>query len=145
MFRRRAGGEILPLPESGARKESAMARRADVRRVAERPYWREDEARVLVEAWRGSGEMLEPFAQRLGVERRRLARWVSRLERGADEGAVCFHPVRLLEQQAEPERSGSGARIEIELAHGRRVSVPRGFEAEDLRRVLAVLGDVAAC
>jgi hypothetical protein len=121
-----------------------MARRADVRQVAERPYWREAEARVLVEAWRGTGELLGRFARRHGVEPRRLARWVSRLERGADEG-VRFHRVRLLEQQAEPEGIGSGAPIEIELAHGRRVCVPRGFEAEDLRRVLVVLGEVAAC
>jgi hypothetical protein len=121
-----------------------MSKRADVRRVAERPYWREAEARVLVEAWRGSGEMLARFARRHGVEPRRLARWVSRLEGGADEG-VRFHPVRLLEHPVEPERSGSGAPIEIELAHGRRVYVPRGFEAEDLRRVLVVLGEVAAC
>jgi hypothetical protein len=121
-----------------------MARRADVRHVAERAYWREAEARVLVEAWRGSGEMLARFARRHGVKPRRLARWVSRLERGADK-EVRFHPVRLLEEQAEPERSGSGAPIEIELAHGRRVCVRRGFEAEDLRRVLMVLGEVAAC
>ena len=121
-----------------------MARRAGVREVAGRPYWREAEARVLVEAWQGSGEMLAGFARRHGVEPRRLARWVRRFERGADEG-VRFHPVRLLEQQAEPEGSGSGAPIEIELAHGRRVCVPRGFEEEDLRRVLVVLGEVAAC
>lgn len=121
-----------------------MARGVGVREVAERPYWRETEARVFVEAWRSSGETLARFARRHGVEPRRLARWVSRLERGADEG-VRFHPVRLLEQQAELERSGSGAPIEIELAHGRRVCVPPGFEAEELRRVLVVLGEVAAC
>jgi hypothetical protein len=122
-----------------------MARRAaDVRQVAGRPYWREAEARVVVEAWRSSGEALARFARRHGFEPRRLARWASRLERAADE-EVRFHPVRLLEQPVEPERSGSGAPIEIELAHGRRVCVPRGFEAEDLRRVLVVLGEVAAC
>jgi hypothetical protein len=121
-----------------------MASRADVCRVAERPYWREAEARVLVEAWRGSGEVLARFARRHGVDPRRLARWVSRLERGTDK-EVRFHPVRLLEKRAEPQRSGSGARIEIELVHGQRVCVPRGFEAEDLRRVLMVLGEVAAC
>ncbi len=121
-----------------------MARRVAVRQVSERPYWRESEARVLVEAWRSSGETLVRFARRHGFDARRLARWVSRLERVADEG-VRFYPVRLLERQAQPERNGGGARIEIELAHGRRVCVPRGFEAEDLRRVLAVLSEVAAC
>lgn len=121
-----------------------MARGADVRQVAERSYWRESEARVLVEAWRSSGEPLARFARRHGFEPRRLARWASRLERAADE-RVRFHPIRLLERQGEPDRSGPGAPIEIELTYGRRVCVPRGFEAEDLRRVLAVLGEVAAC
>ena len=120
-----------------------MARRADVRRVAERRYWRESEARVLVEAWRSSGETLAGFARRHGVERRRLARWVGRLE-GVGE-ALRFHPVRLVERRPDRESSESGAPIEIELAEGQRVRVSRGFAAEDLRRVLAVLGEAAKC
>jgi len=121
-----------------------MGRGADVRRVAKRPYWREAEARVLVDAWRDSGQVLARFARRHGVEPKRLARWASRLERETEK-KVRFHPVRLLEERTEPQRSGSDAPIEIEFAHGRRVCVPRGFEAEDLRRVLVVLGEVAAC
>ena len=81
-----------------------MARRADVRRVAERRYWRESEARVLVEAWRSGGETLAGFAGRHGVERRRLARWVGRLE--GVGGALRFHPVRLVERRPDCERSG---------------------------------------
>jgi len=118
-----------------------MGRTTDVRRVAERGYWREAEARVLVEAWRSGGETLVEFARRHGVEPRRLARWVTRLQ-GAGEGSLRFHPVRLVESPAE---TGAAGPIEIQLAGGRRVRVPRGFETDDLRRVLAVLEEAATC
>jgi hypothetical protein len=54
--------------------------------------------------------------------------------------SVRFHAVRLVQRRAEPE-----GLIEIELADGHRVRVSRGFEAEDLRRVLQVLGEVCRC
>jgi hypothetical protein len=118
-----------------------MGRQADVRLVAGQRYWREAEARVLVEAWRSSGEPLWGFARRHGVKPRRLARWVSRLQ-GTGEGSLRFHPVRLV---ASPPETGGGAPIEIQFAGGRRVRVPRGFATEDLRRVLAVLEEAAPC
>jgi len=121
-----------------------MRTMAEVRRVVEKRYWRESDARVLVEAWRNSGETLAAFARRHGVERHRLARWVGRLEDAADE-AVRFHPVRLVDRRPESDSGGHGAPIEIQLASGQRVRVPRGFEAEELRRVLAVLGEAARC
>lgn len=120
-----------------------MARKTDVLKVAKRRYWRESEARVLWKAWRSSGETLAAFARRYGFDRRRLARWVERLE-GPGE-AVRFHPVRLVERGPAPENSGNGVAIEIELAQGQRVRVVRGFEAEDLRRVLGVLGEAEKC
>jgi hypothetical protein len=55
---------------------------------------------------------------------------------------VRFHPVRLA--AGAPARRAGGA-IEIELGSGRCVRVPGGFEAEELRRVLAVLGEEAPC
>ena len=114
-----------------------MARRADVQQVAARRYWREPEARILVEAWRSSGERLGPFARRHDFEPKRLARWVRCL--GAKE-SVGFHPVRLLQRRPEHE-----VPIEIELTDGRCVRLRCGFEEEDLRRVLRVLGEAAKC
>ena len=113
-----------------------MGRKANVRQVAERRYWREAEARVLVEAWRSSGETLSGFARRHGVGPGRLGRWVSRLGEGGS--TLRFHPVRLV---GPPERSP----IEIQLVGGRRVRVPHGFEPEELRRVLAVLEQAKTC
>lgn len=117
-----------------------MRREADVRLVAKRRYWREAEARVVVEAFWRSGETLSGFARRHGLKRGRLSRWVERL--GEGEESLRFHPVRLVEDRGA---SGGGAAIEIELLGGQRVRVPRGFESEELRRVLAVLEVAGSC
>lgn len=117
-----------------------MSRKAHVLEVAGRGYWREAEARVMVEAWRSSGEALSEFAHRHRVAPKRIARWASRV--GRPGPAVRFHPVRLADERSE---SGSSSAIEIQLLGGRRVRVARGFEAEDLRRVLAVLEEKARC
>jgi transposase len=111
----------------------------EVRQVAARGYWRESDARLLIEAWRSSGETLVRFARRHRVEHKRLARWVSRLD-AAGRGRLLLHPVRLVDNRLE-----AGAPIEIQFAGGRRVRVPPGFASEDLRRVLAVLAESAPC
>lgn len=115
-----------------------MARKTDVTEIVERSYWREAEARVVVEAWRTSGEGLVGFARRYGVEPGRVARWAARL--GGAAAPMRFHPVRLAERI-----HGDGAAIEIHLVGGRRVRVAPGFQAEDLRRVLAVLDPGTPC
>jgi len=53
-----------------------------------------------------------------------------------------FYPVRLtgaVDPQPLP------AAIEIELPSGERIRLPRGFDADDLRRVFAVLEASASC
>lgn len=119
-----------------------MSRKRDVvRQVAERGYWRESDARLLIEAWRGSGETRARFARRHGVEEKRLARWVSRLDgRGTQRQRLLLHPVRLVDSRPE-----TGTPIEVQFASGQCVRVPPGFASEDLRRVLAVLAESAPC
>ena len=123
-----------------------MSRRAEMRRVAGNGYWREADARVVVAAWQESGETIAAFARHHGIDRQRLARWRSRLE-PPTPAAVQFHAVRLA---GIGEVGGSDARhdagtIEIELRGGQRVRGGPGFDAEDLHRVVAVLGDTARC
>jgi len=137
MFVGTPGRPIFCLQGERARR-AAMAREADVVQVAQRRYWREPEARILIEAWRSSGERLAGFARRHDFGPGRLARWVRRL--GVEEAEVRFHAVRLVQRRPE-----SHDPIEIELTDGRRVRVPRGFEVEELRRVLGVLGEAATC
>lgn len=102
-------------------------------------YWRATDARVVVEAWRRSGERLEDFAARRGVHPRRLRRWASRLEE--PEVPARFHPVQVIPHAVE----GAGAVLELVLGEGLRVRVPPGFAAADLGRVLEVLGVGAGC
>ena len=121
-----------------------MARgKAALERVTARRYWREADARVVVEAWRRSGLPLAVFAGREGVHPKRLARWSGRLRATDPEPEVAFHPVRLVD-------AGGGAvrgeeRIEVVLRDGTRVRVPRVFAAEDLRRVVEVLEGRGSC
>ena len=114
-------------------KEAAVVRVAGLR------YWRAGDARVVVEAWRRSGEGRAVFARRHGIEPKRLSRWAARLD--GPEKAVRFHPVRLVQADAE----GGGKPMEIVLVTGHTVRVPAGFAAEDLKRVLGVLSAGAPC
>jgi transposase-like protein len=113
-----------------------MAARSEIQRVAAQRYWREEQARVVVAAWRRSGESLTAFARRHGIERRRLERWARRL----GEAGIRFHRVQLVgHRPVAGEVQGVGSPIEIECAPGRRVRVYPGFAAEDLGRVLEVV------
>ena len=118
-----------------------MSTKDRIAEVARRAYWREADARVIVDAWRDSDETLARFAQRHGVHRGRVSRWAGRLGSAAPT-PVRFHPVRVAGDGASHR---GGASIEIALASGRCVRVAPGFDAEDLRRVLAVVDEGVRC
>lgn len=101
--------------------------------VVEKRRWREEEARKVMSAWRGSGETVRAFAREHGLVAERLYRWARRLKVGESEDA--FHRVRLLGVSEVVE----GRKIEIELMDGRRVRVGEGFSSSELGRVLDVL------
>ncbi len=109
--------------------------------LAAKGYWSEQDARIVVEAWRRSGERPWTFAKRHGVVPQRLTRWAARLNQNRVDETPRFHPVRLVRSPADE----SGGRIEIELSGGPRVCVERRFDPEDLRRVLVVLAEHATC
>ncbi len=69
-------------------------RSEQVAKVASRRYWREGDARVIIEAWRHAGGPLSRLAERHGFDPQRLARWAARLKK-AEPGPLRFHPVRL--------------------------------------------------
>jgi hypothetical protein len=107
--------------------------------AARRRYWRVMDARIVINAWHRSGESQARFAQRYGLDPKRIGRWAGRLARdgGArgESAEVRFHPVRVV-----PPIGLAGAwAIEIALGDGRTVRVPAGFAADDLARAVAVL------
>ena len=112
-----------------------------VARVAKLRYWQAEDARVVVKAWKDSGERIPAFARRHGIKPRRLGQWVRRLE--SPGGGMAFHPVRVVQAPAQ-ERPGPDP-IEVVLGDGRSVRVPSGFAAQDLERVLGVLEARPAC
>jgi hypothetical protein len=114
--------------------------RTDLAELVGRSYWREDDARRIVAAWRKSGEPASVFAGRLGIDPRRVSRWASRLEAGHAE-RMRFLPVRVAAEGVD----GRHASIEIELGHGRRIRVAPGFAVDDLRRVVAILEERMPC
>jgi transposase-like protein len=125
----------------------AAANEGVVERVVGLSYWRAAEAQVVVEACRRSGLSAAAFARRYGIRAERLRRWVRELEEeGRNDGALRFHPVRVVQRREEREESPPRRRpIEIVTRRGARVRVPAGFRAEDLERVLVVLGEGEGC
>ncbi len=107
------------------------------RAVARNPYWREGDARVVLEEWSSSGLEVAEFARRHGLRAGRLRRWSERL--GARRG-LKFHPVelRLDGVSAGPPVSGEGG-VAVVLRGGRRVAVGRDFDEELLARVVRVV------
>lgn len=121
---------------------------AELARVASLRYWRASDAAVVVEAWGRSGEGLSAFARRHEIDARRLSRWAKELGGSEEpEKPVTFHPVRLVGARGLEREVGEpgGAPLEIVLGGGCTVRVAPGFAAEDLARVLEVLGAGAAC
>ena len=107
-----------------------------IRRIAKRQRWRADDARVVVEAWLRSGELLSEFAGRHGLRGERISRWASRIQ-NRERNGVSFHQVRVVEA---PDRSHPDEKIEVLLTDGRSVRVPHGFAPEELQKVLLVYG-----
>lgn len=101
--------------------------------ISRKSYWRAEDARVMVAAWRASGLSVTAFARRHGVSRSRLVWWRDRVKAVAPR----FLPVRVV-TVATP----AVAPLEV-IAGSRRIVVPAGFDAAHLRAVLQALEDVA--
>lgn len=117
-----------------------MTDESTVRRMARRRYWREADARIVLEGWRASGSALREFCEKHGLSRQRVARWASRVSRPPQ--ALRFHPVRVVDPGRGPAEQGL---IEIELRGGETIRLPPSFALEDLRHVFEALGERERC
>jgi len=118
-------------------------RAGELTRLAAQKYWNAEDAQVVVEGWRQSGQSLKAFARSHAIQAHRIARWARQLQETAVRERPPFHPVRVVE--ALPQDVAGEGRIEVVLSGGLTIRLPRGFAAAELRQVLDVLEGRASC
>lgn len=96
--------------------------------------------RGLVREQEASGKTVKEFARVRGLSAATLYWWRSELSRrGGGRGErIELAPVTVLGAKAAPEKS-VGEGFEVLLANGRRLRVPRDFDAAALRQLIATL------
>ncbi len=98
--------------------------------VARRPYWREDDARVIVDAWKRSEESLAAFARRHGLHPHRVARWASKITDSESSSGALSHRSAGDDAQRGADRDPA----EWRLAHTRLPGLRRGGSPARARR-----------
>ena len=109
-------------------------------------YWREDQARTVLDAWESSGKSLQEFAEQHDVGLERLYRWKSRLSKSKAPVQPQFVRLTLedvLGSNSRPE--GKDAGIEVILPGERRLRLHPRFDAETLRRAVTILEEKQPC
>ena len=120
-------------------------RNDEVWQIARRRYWREADARRVVEAWRESEASAAAFARRYQLDPKRILRWAKDLDAPLNPRAVQFHPVRVVDRCDAPTPAFDAPIIEIVLVGGERIRVPPGVDPAELRQVLDVVAGPSAC
>ena len=117
-------------------------------------YWREEHARVVLDAWKASGESMAAFARRHELTVQRLRWWkrwlmpttTSTLDEG-DAFDAAFLPVHVVGREVATEPivdAGAVEPLEVVVRGGRVIRVPDGFEPRTLARVVQTL-EALAC
>src|SRR3974390_2092280 len=101
---------------------------------------KEQEWRRWLRDWQRSGLSVAAFCRRYGVDEGRFYAWRRILARRHAE-QLTFLPVQVLAEKDTSQEND----LEVLLASGRRLRVPRGFDAATLRQVLAVLEEERPC
>lgn len=106
----------------------------EVRALAKKVYWDEDDGRRVVEAWRESGLSQAAFARRSGIGAQRLRYWKHRVDVGVEETARLV-PVEVVGAQYSVEEEA----FEVAVGSGRVIRVPTGFDEVALVRLVHAL------
>jgi lambda repressor-like predicted transcriptional regulator len=107
----------------------------------------------VVSQWRASGLSQKEFCRRRDISDRALNNWLykspyrervarilaARSQAKPDAETPRFLPVALLSAARDVDSQAACAAIEVVLPSGPRIAVTPGFDAETLRRVVAVL------
>lgn len=96
------------------------------------------EAEQLVDAFEASGLTRREFSQRRGVAVWTLDYYRKRRRMRASEAGSCG-PLLAVEVAAGERETEGGSTLAVVLSRGRRIEVPRGFDAGALERLIGVL------
>ncbi len=117
--------------------EIGKAELARLKALAANRYWGEVDGRAALDGLAASGLSMAAFSRATGITARRLAWWRGRVA-AEPAGKIEFVPVEV----ARPARPASDGVMEIAIGDV-RIRVGPGFEAEALRRLLAVVAEPA--
>ena len=98
----------------------------------------EREMRAVFKRWDQDMESLSSFGKRVGVAYHRLKYWKKYIVDDFAESPSTFLPVEVVADEAASEVLATH-QYEIVLGSGHRVTVSDGFNANELRRLVAVL------
>jgi len=115
--------------------------RERLRELAADRYWGEAEGRAAVAAFEASGLSKEAFARATGIKAQRLAWWRRRAPAPEPAGKIEFVPVDVARPAPSPA-PGRDAAMEVAIGDV-RIRVWPGFDADALRRLLAVVAEPA--
>jgi len=98
------------------------------------------EVEALVAEFEASGLMRAAFCQHRGLAVGTLDKYRRRVQSKPQSGAGTLLPVEVISSPSRHAESESrDGVLTVELRSGRRIEVYRGFDAETLERLLAVL------
>ena len=109
-----------------------MSELTELKALARKKRWHQDDAAALLSAWRTRGGTLTDFARLVGCGYARLQRWSKQLD--AVEPAIEDGP-RFIEVRARP----TAQPFEV-VVDGAVIRVPADFEPASLRRLLTIFG-----
>src|SRR5579862_3047928 len=99
------------------------------------------EIQELIEGYCASGQTQREFAEGHGIGVSTLSKWIRREKDEGNESARPRQP-RLVEvslMAQEPDRPAAAADFEVEFRSGERLLLRRGFLAQELGTIVAVL------
>jgi transposase-like protein len=108
-----------------------MARQSD-----KQQYWRD-----MVRRWQRSGQTVRAFCDEHGFSEQSFYGWRRTIaEHDQQAQTPAFVPIRVVSAAATPS-----ALLEVVASSGRVIRVPADFDANALRRLLAILEEGQSC
>jgi transposase-like protein len=109
-----------------------------LKRIVDRKRWSEEDARVVLAAWRESGQSMATFARGVGVGPWKLWMWRKRLDE-EEVSTPRFVPVRLAQGEESVTPSDRIFEVELELPRGLQVRAGAGFDPEKVAELVLAL------